>query len=337
MRAIDIAPLTRWITEAALLHGTALPRYLARCLGISARRAESVAEELAAAQWLVVDGAAGQRTWRPGPLRQVVKRYALRGLFEDLPWRRDFAPCFTLPDAVQRMAQHGFTELLNNAIDHSGGSEVTVSMRQTPLHFQLLVSDDGCGLFDRMAKNFDINDPHLALLELCKGKLTSAPERHTGHGLYFSSQLADVFGLHANGLAFQRHEWERVQWRTTRHCGQPGTSIFMGLALDTKRTLDEVLRAHSADGKGYGFARTTVPLHLLASNGNLASRADAKRAVARLTGFRRAVIDFAGVKEVSHAFADEMFRIFSRDHPETRLVPIGMTPQIMEMVQSLRQ
>jgi signal transduction histidine kinase len=46
------------------------------------------------------------------------------------------------------MAQHAFTELLNNAIDHSGGTQVTVSMRQTPLHLQLLVSDDGCGLFD---------------------------------------------------------------------------------------------------------------------------------------------------------------------------------------------
>ncbi len=337
MRPIDIAPLTRWITEAALQHATDLPRYLARCLGISLRRAEKVAQELAAAQWLVVEEQQGQRSWRPGPLRQVVKRYPLRGLLEDLPWRRDFAPCFTLPDSVNRMAQHGLTELLNNAIDHSGGSQVAVSMRQTPLHFQLLISDDGCGVFDRIAKSFAISDPHLALLELCKGKLTSAPEVHTGHGLYFTSHLADVFGLHANGVAFQRHEWERLQWRTTRHCGQRGTSIFMGLALDTPRKLDDVLRAHSVDGKGYGFARTTVPLHLLASNGNLASRADAKRAVARLTNFRRAVVDFAGVKEVSHAFADEMFRIFTRDHPETHLVPVGMSPQIMEMVQSLRQ
>ena len=337
MRPIKIAPLTRWITEAAVQHSDDLPAYLTRCLSISRRRADALLNELAAAQWLRVEGPKGQRVWQPGPLRQVVKRYKLRGLFEDLPWRRDFAPCFTLPEALNRMAQHSFTELLNNAIDHSGGSEVNVSMRQTPSHFQLLITDNGCGLFERVSKSFAISDPHLALLELCKGKLTSAPDLHTGQGLYFTSQLADVFAIHANGVAFQRHEWEPVQWRTTRHGGQLGTSIFMGLALDTQRTLDEVLRAHSADGKGYGFERTTVPLHLLTSNGSLTSRADAKRAVARLTDFHRVEIDFAGVKDVGHAFADEMFRVFGRDHPETQLVPVGMTPQIMDMVNSLRQ
>jgi anti-sigma regulatory factor (Ser/Thr protein kinase) len=337
MRTTQLAPLTRWITEAALQHPADLPRYLARCLGIGQKRAESVAAELAAAQWLEVDDTQSPRQWRPGPLRQVVKRYRLKGLMEDLPWRRDFAPCFTLPAAVHAMAQHGFTELLNNAIDHSGGSTVSVSMRQTPLHFQLLVSDNGCGLFERLAKRFDLSDPHLALLELCKGKLTSAPELHTGYGLFYTAQLADVFAIHANGWAFQRHEWERVQWRTRRQSEQaPGTSLFMGLALDTQRQLDEVLRAQSADGKGYGFARTTVPLHLLANQGSLASRAEAKRALARLPLFSRAVIDFAGVQDISPCFADEMFRIFRRDHPETRLVPVGMTPQIMQMVQSLR-
>ena len=96
-------------------------------------------------------GPARRPRYGPGALRQVVQRYAIAGLQEDEPWRRDFAPFFTLKPAVQRMAQHAFTELLNNAIDHSGGQQTTVSMRQTPLQLQLLVSDDGCGLFERKA------------------------------------------------------------------------------------------------------------------------------------------------------------------------------------------
>jgi hypothetical protein len=99
------------------------------------------------------------------------------------------------------MAQHAFTELLNNAIDHSGGTQVTVSMRQTAMHVQLLVSDDGCGLFQRIGESFDIDDPELAMFELAKGKLTSEPERHTGRGLFFTARLADVFDLHANGTS----------------------------------------------------------------------------------------------------------------------------------------
>jgi len=65
-------------------------------------------------------------------------------------------------------------------------------LRQTPLQAQLLVSDDGCGIFNRIAQGFGIQDPRLALLELSKGKLTSDPAAHCGHGLYFTARLADV-------------------------------------------------------------------------------------------------------------------------------------------------
>jgi anti-sigma regulatory factor (Ser/Thr protein kinase) len=268
-------------------------------------------------------------------LRQVVKRYALKGLHEDRPWRRDFAPCFELPPAIARMAQHAFTELLNNAIDHSGGTAVTVSMRQTPLQLQLLVSDDGCGLLKRLAGKFDLYDPRLALLELCKGKLTSAPRRHSGHGLFFTAQLADVFDIHAIAQAFQRRAWERRQWHTGRQVTQSGTSIYLAIPLDTPRTLEVTLRAHSLDQESLRFERTVLPLHLLACQQVQASRAEAKRAVSRLSQFRRVDIDFAGITDVGHGLADEMFRIFSRDHPDTELVPVGMNAQVAAMVHSV--
>jgi light-regulated signal transduction histidine kinase (bacteriophytochrome) len=170
MARIDIAPITQWITTAAVQHGDALPAHLMQRLQISRRKAGLLLNKLVALQWLISNGTPRKPLHRPGPLRQVVKRYALDGLQEDLPWRLDFAPCFELPAEVARMAQHAFTELLNNAIDHSGGSTVTVSMRQTPLQLQLLVSDDGCGLFERIAQTFAVQDARLAMLELSKGK-----------------------------------------------------------------------------------------------------------------------------------------------------------------------
>ena len=92
-----------------------------------------------------------------------VRRYPLAGLSEDLPWARDFAPFFELPREVARMTQHAFGELLNNAIDHSEGSHATVSLRQTPSHVQLLVSDDGRGVFDKLQEAFDLGDPYQTL------------------------------------------------------------------------------------------------------------------------------------------------------------------------------
>lgn len=335
MARIDIAPLTQWITAAVLQHGDDLAAALMARLDISRRRANGLLRKLVAMQWLQATGTPRRPRYAPGALRQVVQRYALDGLQEDLPWRRDFAPNFALPSAVQRMAQHAFTELLNNAIDHSGGTQVTVSMRQTPLQVQLLVSDDGCGLFERIAQSFDIADPQLAMLELSKGKLTSAPDRHSGHGLFFSSRLADVFDIHANAAAFQCRSWERLSWRSGRPAARQGSSIYVAIQLDTTRTLDSVLRAHSLEG-GYDFDRTEVPLHLLGGEGRaLASRADARRVASRLGGFRRAELSFDGVDDIGHGFADELFRVFQRDNPGLLLVPVGMNRGVQAMVASV--
>jgi len=340
MRTTELAPITQWITAAAVDHQT-LPAELEQRLGVPRRKALSLLKRLEAAQWLVRTGLPRRPLWRPGPLRQVVRHYALDGLLEDLPWRRDFAPYFDLPAQVRRMTRHAFTELVNNAIDHSGGTQVTVSMRQTPAQVQLLVSDDGCGLFRRIEHSFAIAEPSLAMLELAKGRLTSQPDRHCGRGLVVTSQLADVFDLRANAAGFQRRAWSAAKWHgmppQAALAERPGTSIYLAIALDTPRTLDDVQQALSAEPNGHAFDHTSVPLNLIAgaSDGALTSRAEAKRVASRLLSFRRAEIDFAGVDEVGHAFAHELFSVFRRAHPEVELVPRAANPQVASMIASV--
>lgn len=325
-----LALATQWISEAALEHGAnGFAALVAERLNLTRHATADLLRKLVAAQWLVREGTPRRAVYRPGPLRQVVKRYALAKLQEDQPWREHFAPCFDLPVEVQRMAQHAFGELLNNAIEHSGGKGVTVSMRQTPLQLQLLVSDNGCGVFHRIAKSFDITEPRLAMLELSKGKLTSAPARHRGHGLFFTSRLADVFYLHANDSAFQCLGWQEQRWRQSRPVTRVGTSAYLAIALDTPRTLDTVLRAHGRD-EAYAFERTTVPLHLLGKT--LDSRAEARRVSARLAQFARAELDFTGITEIGHGFADELFRVFKHENPTLELLPRHMAPPVAAMV-----
>jgi anti-sigma regulatory factor (Ser/Thr protein kinase) len=339
MARIELAPITRWITTAAVQHGNDLAEHLAQRLGVSRRRAQAVLRQLVGVQWLQAEGEGRRRRHRPGALRQVVKQYALQGLMEDAPWRQDFAPFFVLPAAVHRMAQHALTELLNNAIDHSGGTQVTVSMRQTPLQLQLLVSDDGCGLFNRIERSFAIDDPRLAMMELAKGKLSSSPDCHSGHGLFFTSRLADVFDLHANQASFQSRAWDSRGWRPGKAgpvAARAGTSIYLAIAMDTPRTLDAVLREHSQDRAGYAFERTRVPLHLLAEGQALASRADARRVASRLDAFRSVELDFDGIADIGHGFADELFRVFSRRHPGLELLPLHMAPPVAAMVAAVQ-
>src|SRR5438105_6448386 len=193
MARLDLNTLTLWITAAAVQHPGDLADHVAQRAGVTRRTANKALTRLVDLSWLVRHGTPRKPVFAPGLLRQVAQRYALAGLEEDLPWSRDFAPCVQLPAAVQRMTQHAFCELLNNAIDHSEGTSVAVSLRQTPSHVQLLVSDDGRGVFDKIHEAFALDDPAVAMLELSKGKLTSQPQRHTGRGLFFTSRLADVF------------------------------------------------------------------------------------------------------------------------------------------------
>jgi anti-sigma regulatory factor (Ser/Thr protein kinase) len=333
----NLETITQWITAAAQRRPDALDVELAARTDVSRRSARRTLARLVELGWLVRAGSVRRPEWRPGLLRQVVQRYELAGLEEDVPWSLDFAPHFVLPPNLLRMVQQAFCELLNNAIGHSGGSHVTVSLRQTANQLQLLVSDNGVGLFERIAQTFSIASPALAMLELSKGKLTSQPDRHTGEGLFFTSRLADVFDLHANHAAFQQRAWDERGWHPQRALRHAGTSIYAAFALDTPRTLDDVRRAYSVgrdeDPFGVEFSRTTVPLRLITSAiEGLESRAQARRVCARLGEFRRAEIDFGGVTSVGHAFADELFRVFGPAQRSLELVPVNMTPAVAALV-----
>jgi anti-sigma regulatory factor (Ser/Thr protein kinase) len=337
MARIELAHVTTWITKLAEEHPADLAKAVAEQAGCGIAKGRSLVRQLIELGWLEATGNGRRRRHAPGRLRQIVQRYPLAGLDEDMPWSRDFAPHFTLPANVRQMAQHAFTELLNNAIDHSAGQTVTVSMRQTPAHLQLLVSDDGRGLFDKIREGFAIEDPAMAMLELSKGRLTSDPTRHTGRGLYFTSRLADIFDLHANAVAFQHREWDPRSWKQGRAMRQQGSAIFLAIALDTPRTLDQVMRSASLDAQNYAIERTTLPLRLIVSeHTGLESRAQARRVAARLTDFKQAELDFTGIDHIGQGFADELFRVFGRQQTAVQLVVKNAGPRVSAMIDLAR-
>lgn len=337
MTRLDLRALTAWITSGATDHPRDLSRAAAEHFGVSRSTARKGLARLVEQGWLVRGGSRSRPIYRPGVLREVTHTYALAALEEHLPWSRDFASRFGLAPNVSAIARHAFGELLNNAIDHSSGSTVTVSMRQNRTHLHLLVSDNGCGVFDRIRNAYDIDDPQQAMLELAKGRLTTQPQRHSGRGLYFTSRLFDVFDLHANTVVYQHTHWGRQDWLRKHPLQRPGTSIFASIALDSLRTVDEVYRAHSTSDTSLGFDRTVVPLRLaLGTEGSpLESRSQARRVLSRLHEFCIAELDFAGVSHVGQGFADEVFRVFVAEHQHLRLVPLNMNADVAATVRGV--
>jgi hypothetical protein len=122
-------------------------------------------------------------------------------------------------------------------------------------------------------------------------------------------------------VAFQYRGWDREQLAQAGRSPAPGHLDLHGLALDTTRTLDDVLRAYSLDGEGYGFdAPCAAAADRRQAHRWLESRAQARRVATRLQNFRRAEVDFSGIQDVGHGFADELFRVF-RAAPERGSCP----------------
>lgn len=333
MSVAQLKELKTVITAKAVANPTHLCAELAAQFSVSRSTMGKWLRALIDEGWITRQGSRSHPVYKPSVLRQVNRSYDLAGLDEQTPWERDFAPCFELPPNVARLAHHAFTELLNNAVDHSGGTRVSISMRQNPTHLHLLIKDDGCGVFDRIRDAFHIASPQLALLELSKGKLTTQPEFHTGRGLFFTSRLFDVFDLYANQLTYQHNHWQRKEWLKANPLGSKGTAIFMSLALNSIRTLEEVFGAHSKGANDLSFSRTEVAMRLAHAAGEaLESRAQAKRIAHRLEAFDAVDLDFDGVDAIGQGFADELFRVFARQHPQVRLQPRNMNAQVAAMV-----
>ena len=62
----------------------------------------------------------------------------------------------------------------------------------------------------------------------------------------------------------------------------------------------------------------------------------ARRVAARLERFKRAEIDFEGVPDIGHAFADELFRVFGLNHREVELVPVNANKRILALIDNAR-
>jgi hypothetical protein len=254
------------------------------------------------------------------------------GLSEDRVWRSLCAPVVAdLPGNVRDIWQYGLTEMINNAIDHSSASVVRVGIVRNALFTQAWVADDGVGIFLKIAKALDLYDPRESILELAKGKLTTDPANHSGEGIFFSSKVFDLFDIRSGALHFM-HDEGLDDVLIERPKDAPGTLVLMRLSNQGTRTTKEIFNQFAAPDE-FTFAKTIVPVRLAQHEGEkLVSRSQAKRLTMRFERFKSVILDFAGVEEIGQAFADEVFRVFQNAHPDTRLVPVSMSPSVKDMV-----
>jgi DNA-binding transcriptional ArsR family regulator len=263
----------------------------------------------------------------------------LLDLREDTVWREKVLPLFTNhPDNIKDIWEYGFTEMLNNAIDHSGGQEVSIEIMSSPLSHIIMIADDGIGIFCKIRDACNLEDERHAVLELAKGKFTTDPENHTGEGIFFTSRCFDLFNIFS-GVVYFNHD-ERINdehWIFETERPSRGTTVILELADDSDRQLEGIFEQFASEDGDYAFNKTVVPVSLLRhGKENLVSRSQAKRLMARVEIFKTVVLDFHEIDKIGQAFADEIFRVFVNRHPNVSVEPVRANIHVRRMIRRAR-
>ncbi|MBI3209077.1 MAG: DUF4325 domain-containing protein [Candidatus Solibacter usitatus] len=305
---------------------------------ISRQAANKHLKNLVAEGALIPEGKTRYRRYKLAELLDWRKLYTIGpGIEEDLVWSRDISVVLgNLPKNVMDIWHFCITEMFNNALDHSGGKTVFVKVARTAANTQIMLMDDGIGIFRKIQSEMNLADERHAILELAKGKLTTDPKRHTGQGIFFTSRVLDSFDILSSGVFFTHTFGKDEDWILERPEADDGTTVFMKLNNHSARTDKQIFDQFSS-GDDYGFTKTVVPVRLAQyGDDKLISRSQAKRLLVRIDRFRTVLFDFAGVETIGHAFADEIFRVFAQGHPNIEIIPINATPQVQQMINAAR-
>jgi anti-sigma regulatory factor (Ser/Thr protein kinase) len=264
-------------------------------------------------------------------------------LREDTIWRKDVAPHLQdIPANVLLICQHGFTEMLNNVIDHSEATRAKIFIHRTAVKITMSIFDFGVGILNKIQRLKGLDDPQEAILELSKGKLTTDPDNHSGEGIFFTSRMFDRFSIMSGhhsllcspdigdwwmNLADVNIEVKEVPSNVL------GTCVILEISPFSDQTIAKVMNKFAGEHEDYSFSKTHVPVRLARyDSAELISRSQAKRLMARLNRFKEVVLDFVGIETIGQAFADQIFRVYRKEHPDVHIVAWRTSPSVDGMI-----
>lgn len=331
--------IRRQILKDVLDHPTDLVRHISALFDITSQAVTAHIRKLEESEQITSSGKGKGKRYYLGDKRSLTKVFHRSDkLDEGLIWTKHFSFIVDgLPKNIVDICHYGFTEIFNNAIDHSEGELICAAMRRDEKNVCIYISDNGEGIFKKIKRVFKLSDEHQAILELSKGKLTTDPKNHSGEGIFFTSRVFDFFKIESKKLSFTHSvdsEYDFIYEDPSMPEDSISTFISMIISRKSKRTDKEVFDAYTSGPEDFNFSKTTIPVKLAQyGDEKLVSRSQAKRMLIRVERFQNVVLDFAGVASVGQAFADEVFRVYQNSHPNIVLVPVNMTDEVKQMVE----
>jgi len=327
--------ILKYIKKNGASSGTELAKYL----GISRQALNKHIKKLIRARHILKEGATKDTLYKVFPVGQQIKEnqkfrktYFLKGLeehkvFKEVEFFLDLKK--HVKKNVIDIIRYAFTEILNNAIEHSRGEKCFVETFMDQYNFDFKIRDFGIGIFYSVFEKFKLPDEYSAIREIIKGKTTTMQEKHAGKGVFFVSKSGDVisFKSHKVNLLFdnQKKDIYVEEKRFTK-----GTDVNFKISRNSRRKLGKIFDEFAPKEFEYKFERTRVQIKLFQKE--YFSRSEARRLLYGLEKFKEIVLDFKGVNAIAHSFADEIFRVFKGEHPEVKIEAENLKPVVKSMI-----
>ena len=230
---------------------------------------------------------------------------------------------------VRSIAEYAFTEMMNNAIEHSSGKNISIAVERKMGILRFDITDNGIGIFNNLIKKFNLKNVYEAVQELLKGKRTTLPRAHSGEGIFFTSKSSDTFLIQSSGKKlFVNNLINDVSLGNSRII--KGTKVTFTISEKSNKNLKNIFDEYTDDE--YNFSKTKIHVKLYKYGTEFLSRSQARRILAGLEKFNTILLDFKEINEIGQGFADEIFRVYKKFNPGKSIEYINANENVEFMI-----
>lgn len=243
-----------------------------------------------------------------------------------------YPPIRQLPENVRSIFNYAFSEMLNNAIEHSKSEKIDVEISVQNRKLNFIVNDFGVGVYRNVMKKKKLKKEIFAIQDLLKGKLTTSPRSHSGQGIFFTSKAADIFTLESFGYLLVVNSKINDIFIHRPPALKHGTRVKFSIDVNSPRHLKDVITKFETGEPDSAFDKTEIKVKLYDVGGVSVSRSQARRILVGLNKFKSITLDFDKVPMIGQAFVDEIFRVFQNRHSHIKIIPINMEEGVKFMI-----
>ena len=258
--------------------------------------------------------------------RLLNEQLAEHTIVEDIEGRSQFRQ--SLPENLRSIFEYAFSEMLNNAIEHSQSKYIQVAVEKRIDTLLFRVNDFGIGVFNNIMQKRKLQTELEAIQDLLKGKTTTQPQAHSGEGIFFTSKVADIFSLESFGKKLIINNILHDIFIEEVKPAKRGTKVFFQIGCLSDRHLNDVFKAYQTDPEEHAFDKTEIQVKLYTLGTVHVSRSQARLVLAGLEKFKSIILDFDKVPTIGQAFADEIFRVYKNTYPHIHITPVHMNESV---------